>query len=163
MRRRSLLLASAALLGAAPPACSGGPTASLAVGTEAGATYVLRRVDGRPLPARVSDHSEGYEEILADTLRFGTDGRVHISGAVHSVIRQPFYARDTVVTPRWDRGYLRDGDRVTIGTDPCDDVIIRLASCVGPDTGSFRGDSLVLATEAPDAPRRAYVRLTPAP
>ena len=140
-----------AVTGAFPKAAAGR--------TEVGATYVLRRVDGRPLPARAHVTDEGFTEFLADTLRFAAGGEVRQRRVTRTVIAQPAYARDTVFDESIVRRYTRDGAGVRVTPGGICDEGDALALCVPPDTGAFRGDSLILALQMPGAPRRAYVRV----
>ena len=161
MRRRVAAVALALAL--APVACS--PVESV-VATEriadagdVGGTWVLRRVDGAPLPARVQESAEGWAELLADTLRFDADS-VRTSGLTRIVARGTATPHDAVHTQRVVRGYRVADGQVRIGDVPCGEPR-ELILCAPPDTGRVHGDTLALTVAMPDQPRRAYVRIAP--
>ena len=159
----SLALASAVTLAVAFAACSpaesvlakGGPAD---VRAAAHGTWVLRRVDGAPLPARIQESADGFAELLADTLRFTVDS-VHERGATRILARPPAGApHDSVYTNRLTRAWRYVDGQVRVGEPPCGEPR-ELILCALPDTGRVVGDTLALATAYDGAPRRAYVRV----
>lgn len=161
---RRLVLAHAALISAALALAACSPAESIVAKERVleadgvgGGTWVLRRVDGATLPARVQESAEGWAELLADTLRFDADS-VRGAGATRIVARGSAVPHDSVYAYRHARAWRAVDGQVRIGGLPCGEPR-ELILCAPPDTGRVRGDTLALALEAPDQPRRAYVRV----
>ena len=93
------------------------------------ATYVLERVNGRPLPAVATEGDAFRVTMIADTLVFHPDGEVERRSTVHYV-GILLTTADTIVHRSVDLGYETDGSRLTILINcPAN------ANCVGPSTG----------------------------
>lgn len=159
MRRLAVVPAALAL---AVAACSPGESvlgAERIAGDDAvaGGAWVLRRVGDALVPTRTHESRDGWGEVLADTLRFDA-ASVSRSGATRIVAYGGAAPHDSVYTQRFSMRYRIVDGQVRIGEPPCGSPQ-ELILCAPADTGRVRGDTLVLAPEAPDQVRRAYVRV----
>lgn len=116
--------------------------------------FALQSIDGEPLPAVWTAHEAGTTEILADTLALDGNGRGMRSVTYRST---DAHGQETIERAEETFSYEFSLGAIEIAFD-CNDVIIRMASCVAPPHMIGRADAERLEVIAFNARQMRYWR-----